>query len=80
MVSVFFQISKPTERDGAYHLKFGFLISFSVDERLELGNRAIGKEISDVPFRTEKEEVVHNFRISGKFLFHLTFNRNFQIF
>ena len=39
----------------------------SVDERLELGNRSNGKEISDVTFRTEKEEylpleVVHNFQ------------------
>ena len=52
----FSKISKPTERDGAYHLKFGFLLLFSVDERLELGNRENGKEISDVPFRTEKED------------------------
>ena len=44
------------ELDGAYHLKFGFLLLFSVDERLELGNRANGKEISDVSFRTEKED------------------------
>ena len=34
----------------------GFLLLFSVDERLELGNRANGKKISDVPFRTVKEE------------------------
>ena len=48
---------KPTERHGAlYHLKFGFLLLFSVDERLELGNRANSKEISDVPFWTEKED------------------------
>ena len=52
----FSKISKPTERDGAYHLKFGFLLLFSVDERLELRNRANGKEISDVPFRTEKKD------------------------
>ena len=29
---------------------------FSVDGRLALGNRVNGKEISDVPFRTEKGE------------------------
>ena len=52
----FSKISKPAERDDAYHLKFGFLLLFSVDERLELGNRANGKEISDVPFRMEKED------------------------
>ena len=51
-----FLVSKSTERDGAHHLYFGFVLLFSVDERLELGNRANGKEISDVPFRTEKEE------------------------
>ena len=45
----FSKIREPTERDGTYHLKFGFLLLFSVDERLELGNRAIGKEIADVP-------------------------------
>jgi len=37
-------------------LKFGFLFLFSIHESLKLGNRAIGKEISDVPFRTEKED------------------------
>ena len=42
--------------NGAYHLKFGFLLLFSVDERLKLGNRANGKKLSDVPFRTEKED------------------------
>ena len=52
----FSKISKPTERDCTYHLKFGFLLLFSFDERLELGNRANGKEISDVPFRTQKED------------------------
>ena len=39
----FSKISKPTERDDAYrpyHLKFGFLLLFSADGRLELGNRA----------------------------------------
>jgi len=51
----FSKISKPTEL-GAYHSKFGFLFLFSIDERLELRNHAIGKEISEVPFRTEKED------------------------
>ena len=39
-------------------MKFGFPSLFSVDEleRLELGSRAIGKEMSDVPFRTEKQD------------------------
>ena len=52
----FSKISKPTERDGVYHLKFSFLLLFSVDERLELGNRENGKKIFDVPFRTVKED------------------------
>ena len=52
----FSKLSKPTERDGAYHLKFGFLLLFSANRRLELRNNANGKEISDVPFRTEKED------------------------
>ena len=55
-------------------LKFGFLLLFSVDERLELGNRANGKEISDVLFRMEKEDF---FR---KLLFHLTSDRKFPDF
>ena len=52
----FSKIREPAERGSAYHLKFGFLLLFSVDERQELGSRANGKEISDVPFRTEKED------------------------
>ena len=76
---------EPTERDGAYHLKCGLLLLFSVDERLELGNLANGKEISDVPFYRKKRSTSGDSRqfpnkFSGKLLFHLTFNRNFRIF
>ena len=56
MVRGFSKISKPTERDGDCHLQFGLLLLFSVDGRLDLGNRANGKGISNVPSRTEKEE------------------------
>ena len=52
----FSKITKPTERNGAYHLQFDFPSLFSADERLETGKFANGKEISAVPFRTEKEE------------------------
>ena len=78
---------KPTERHGAlYHLKFGFLLLFSVDERLELGNRANSKEISDVTVLNGKRGLALEGSpqfpngFSGKLLFHLTFNRNFRIF
>ena len=33
----FSKISKPTERNGAYHLQFDFPSLFSADERLETG-------------------------------------------
>ena len=81
----FSKLGEPTEQDGDYHLKFGFLLLFSVDERLELGNRANGKAIPT--FRSERKkrttpvgslQFLNGF--SGKLLFHLTFNRNFQIF
>ena len=50
------KITKPTERNGAYHLQFDFPSLFSADERLETESFANGKEIFAVPFRTEKEE------------------------
>ena len=60
----FSKITKPTERNGAYHLQFDFPSLFSADERLETGSFANGKEISAVPFRTEKEKkVLHNLRM-----------------
>ena len=56
------KISKLTERDDAYHFQFDFPQLLSADETANwrdywrdyksLGN---GKEISAVPFRTEKE-------------------------
>ena len=61
----FSKLSEPTERDGAYHLKFGFLLLFSVDERLELGNQMVRKFPT---FRSERKkrtiplEVVYNLR------------------
>ena len=33
----FSKITKPTERNGAYHLQFDFPSLFSADERLETG-------------------------------------------
>ena len=33
----FSKITKPTERNGAYHLQFDFPSLFSADERLEIG-------------------------------------------
>ena len=77
-------VNQPDEM-ALHHLKFAFLLLFSVDERLELGNRAMGKEISYVPFRTEKEDYLWRYstifeRIFRKLLFHLTFYRNFRIF
>ena len=33
----FSKTSKPTKRDGAYHLQFDFSLLFSADERLETG-------------------------------------------
>ena len=85
MVRDFPKSEKPTEWDYAYHFKFGFLLLFSVDKRLEQRNRAIGKEISDVPFRTEKEEYLWRQSTISEPIFRkitvpLTFNRNFQIF
>ena len=62
----FSKISKPTERNGAYHVPFDFASLFSADERLENGNSATGKEISteSVPNgqRGLPPEVVYNFR------------------
>ena len=64
----FSKISKPTKGDGAYHFVARFPVIVFRDVRLELGNRVNGKEISDVPFRTEKKRttsdlvVVDNFR------------------
>ena len=48
----FSKITKPTERDGVYHLKFGFLLLFSLDGRPEFGNRSNVhvKELSDTLF------------------------------
>ena len=52
------KVSKLTERDDAYHFQFDFPQLLSADETANwrdyksLGN---GKEISAVPFRTEKE-------------------------
>ena len=37
-----------------WRLPFSFLLLFSVDERLELGNHANGKEISDIPSEWKK--------------------------
>ena len=59
---------------GLTSLKFGFQLLFSIDERLELGNRANGKEISDVPFQMEKEDYLR------KLLFHLTSDQKFPDF
>ena len=47
----FSKIRKPVQRDGAYHLEL-----FSADERWKVENLANGKEISTVPFRTQKED------------------------
>ena len=53
----FFKISKPTERDAAYHLKFDFPYNcFRLMRDWKLKNLANGKDISAVPFRTEKED------------------------
>ena len=52
----FSKIREPTERGSAYHLKFGFLLLFSVDERLELGNHAIGKDTRFPMFRSERKK------------------------
>ena len=35
---------------------YGYFLKQHIDGRLELGNRANGKKISDIPFQTEKEE------------------------
>ena len=51
MLKVFFKISKPVQRDGDYHLEL-----FSADERWKVENLANGKEISTVPFGTQKED------------------------
>ena len=40
MVKDFSKSSNQLKEDGAYHLKFGFLLLFSIDGRLELGNPA----------------------------------------
>ena len=52
----FSKISKPTERNGAYHLHFDFPYCFRLMRDWKLESLANGKEISAVPFRTEKEE------------------------
>ncbi len=51
----------------------------------KLESLANGREISAVPFRTEKEEYLWRYstiseRNSGKLPYHLTSNRNFRIF
>ena len=52
----FSKISKPTERNGAYHLQFDFPLLFQLMREWKLESLANRKEISAVPFRTEKEE------------------------
>ena len=56
MVRDFPKSANQPNETGPYILKFGFPLLFSIDERQELGNLANGKEISEVPFLTEKEE------------------------
>ena len=68
-----------------YHLKFGFLLLFSIDERL---NWQIVQMVRKFPtFRSERKKRTtsggspqFSNGLSGKLLFHLTFNRNFRIF
>ena len=81
----FFKISKPTERDLAHRLHLYFPLLFSADERLETEYVAGGKEISAAVFPTGKEtnsgsslQVMNG--LSRKLLFHLSSDRNFQIF
>ena len=55
----FSKISKPTERNGAYHLHVCTLISrncFRLMRDWKQESLANGKEIFAIPFRTEKEE------------------------
>ena len=54
-------------------------ILFSVDGGLELGNRVNGKEISDVPFPTEKEEYLSEW-IFRKIAFPFDFKPKFSDF
>ena len=81
----FSKITKPTERNGAYHLQFDFLSLFSADERLETGKVCLVKKFP--PFRSERKKRSTSKGtpqfpngISGKLPYHLTSNRNFWIF
>ena len=78
--------SKPTERDSAPHLQFDFLQLFSADERLETGKCSTEMVRNFPPFRFEREKRntsggSQQFPngLTGKWLFHLTYNRNFRI-
>ena len=85
----FHKISKPTDRDGVYHLQFDLRNCFRLSGDWELENLVTGKEKnSAVPFQPEQRELqlylktlsrIPNWS-SGKLLFHLTFNRNTRIF
>ena len=50
----FSKISKPTERDGAYHLKFDFRNCCRLMRDWKLGSLRNGKGIS--PFRSERKK------------------------
>ena len=61
----FSKITKPTKRNGAYHLQFDFPSLFSADERLETGKfcKWSGNFRSSVPNgkRGVPLKVLHNF-------------------
>ena len=69
----FAKISKPTERNGAYHLQFDFPHLFSADERLETGKLANGKEI---PFRRKKRSTSEGVRVWHVYLSSIRFLSN----
>ena len=80
----FSKITKPTERDGAYYLKFDFRNCCRLMRDWKLESLQNGKDI--LPLRSERKK---RFTSGGtlnlwsdfpqKFLFHFTFNRNFRI-
>ena len=71
----FSKISKPTERNSAYHLQF----DFPADERLRETEN--WKEVQQMDFRLSSPPLEVQFLkgFFGKLLFHLTFNRNFLL-
>ena len=87
MARVFPKSGIQPEQNGAYHLHFDFPNCFRLMRDWKLESLVNGKEISAIPFRTDKEEYMYLWRYSTiskrnfrKISYHLTLNWNFRIF